>query len=80
MVRKADLKNCQFLKIGVNVEFECHVDKRGLIARNVKLLKQQNAGRNQNNHNRNNVKDNHGNSANHDGYGYSKPHPFGVMS
>lgn len=82
MVRKADLKNCQFLKIGVNVEFECHVDKRGLIARNVKLLKQQNAagrGQSPNNHNRN-IKDNHGNSANHDGYGYSKPHPFGVMS
>lgn len=87
MVRKADLLNCQFLKVGVNVEFECHVDKRGLIARNVKLMKsghnnngggRNNQRNNQKDHNRN--KDNHGNSANHDGYGYSKPQPFGVMT
>ena len=37
---KAALINCQFLKVGVNVEFECHVDKRGLIAKKVKLLAQ----------------------------------------
>lgn len=37
MVRKADLIKCQFLKVGVNVEFECHSDKRGLIAKKVKL-------------------------------------------
>lgn len=101
MVRKADLLNCQFLKVGVNVEFECHVDKRGLIARNVKLQKSAGAGgssnsggggRPQNNRPQNNKpqgqqrpkgpqdKDNHGNSANHDGYGYSKPKPFGVMT
>lgn len=41
MVRKADLINCQFLKVGVTVEFECHSDKRGLIAKKVKLLNQQ---------------------------------------
>ena len=49
MVRKADLLNCQFLRIGVTVEFECHVDKTKLIAKNVKLShqkNQQNGGRN----------------------------------
>ncbi len=37
MVRKTDLVNCQFLKVGVTVEFECHCGKRGLIAKKVKL-------------------------------------------
>lgn len=40
MVRKADLVNCQFLKVGASVEFECHPDKQGLIARKVKLSNQ----------------------------------------
>ena len=40
MVRKADLVNCQFLKPGATVEFECHPDKQGLIARKVKLSHQ----------------------------------------
>ena len=40
MVGKADLVNCEFLKVGVMVEFECHADKRGLIAKKVKLLPQ----------------------------------------
>ncbi len=39
MVRKADLVNCQFLKVGATVEFECHTDKRGLVAKKVKLSK-----------------------------------------
>ena len=39
-VRKADLVNCQFLKIVVTVEFECHLDKQGLIGKKVKLLGQ----------------------------------------
>jgi len=39
-VRKADLVNCQFLKIGATVEFECHMDKQGLTAKRVKLLNQ----------------------------------------
>jgi len=39
-VRKADLVNCQFLKVGANVEFECHADNQGLIAKKVKLLHQ----------------------------------------
>ena len=40
MVKKADLVNCEFLKTGANVEFECHSDKRGLIAKKVKLVQQ----------------------------------------
>ena len=45
MVRKADLLNCQFLKVGVTVEFECHVDKQRLIAKNVKLSHQSGTNR-----------------------------------
>ena len=37
-VDMADLINCDFLKVGASVEFECHADKRGLIAKKVKLL------------------------------------------
>ena len=48
MVDKADLVNCGFLKVGVMVEFECHAEKRGLIAKQVKLL-QQNRSNSQNN-------------------------------
>ncbi|NRA20622.1 MAG: hypothetical protein HRU05_09085 [Oceanospirillaceae bacterium] len=44
IVYKADLLNCQFLKVGVTVEFECHVDKRGLIAKKVKLQAQNKHG------------------------------------
>ena len=40
MVNKAELVNCEFLKIGATVEFECHSDKRGLIAKKVKLIQQ----------------------------------------
>ncbi len=40
MVRKTDLVNCQFLKVGATVQFECHVNKQGLIAKRVKLLGQ----------------------------------------
>ena len=43
MVRKADLVNCQFLKVGATVEFECHTGKRGLIAKKVKLSNQKQA-------------------------------------
>jgi cold shock protein len=38
MVRKVDLVGCQFLKVGVTVEFECHPDKQGLLAKNVRLI------------------------------------------
>jgi hypothetical protein len=51
MVRKADLVNCQFLKVGATVEFECHPDKQGLIAKNVKLSHQKRSS-NQENRNR----------------------------
>ena len=37
IVLKADLLNCQFLKVGVTVEFECHIDKRGLMAKKSKI-------------------------------------------
>ncbi len=40
MVRKADLVNCKFLKIGATVEFECHIDEQVLTAKRVKLLVQ----------------------------------------
>lgn len=36
-VSKADLVNCQYLKVGATVDFECHVDKQGLIAKKVSL-------------------------------------------
>jgi cold shock CspA family protein len=40
MVRKADLVDCQFLKVGSTVEFECHPDEQGLIAKKVQLSNQ----------------------------------------
>ncbi len=43
IVRKADLIDCQFLKVGATVEFECHLEKQGLIARKVKLSKEKNS-------------------------------------
>jgi len=51
MVRKANLVNCQYLKVGSTVEFECHTDNRGLIAKNVRLARQRNE-RQQSNGNR----------------------------
>lgn len=40
MVRKVELVKCQYLKVGATVEFECHPDKKGLIAKRVKLVNQ----------------------------------------
>ncbi len=37
MVHKADLVGCQFLKVGVTVDFECHLYKQGLVAKRVML-------------------------------------------
>ena len=48
MVRKAYLVNCQFLKVGATVEFECHPDKKGLIAKKVKLSHQKTSNSNRN--------------------------------
>ena len=56
LVTKADLVNCEFLKVWVTVEFECHSDKRGLIAKKVKLL-QQNKSNSQNNKGKRNTKE-----------------------
>jgi cold shock CspA family protein len=53
MVHKADLIGCQFLKVGATVEFECHPDKQGLIAKKVKLSSQKKSN-GQNNGNRSN--------------------------
>ncbi len=47
MVSKADLVKCQFLKVGETVDFECHTDSQGLIAKKVKLSNQ----KQQNGHN-----------------------------
>ncbi len=40
MIRKADLVRCQYLKAGTTVEFACHSVKEGLIAKNVRLMRQ----------------------------------------
>ncbi len=40
IVDKADLVNCQFLKVGATVEFECHAGNQKIIARKVKLAPQ----------------------------------------
>ncbi len=39
MVLKSDLIGIQYLKVGVNVEFECHVDQKKLRAKKVKVLR-----------------------------------------
>ena len=44
VVNKDDLINCQFLKVGATVEFECNSDTRGLIAKKVKLVQQNKSG------------------------------------
>lgn len=38
IVHASELKNCEFLKAGRTVEFECHINQRGLVAKNVKLI------------------------------------------
>jgi len=40
LVRKEDLVGCSFLKVGAVVEFECHLSKKGLIAKKVSLSHQ----------------------------------------
>ncbi len=42
LVRKAELINCPYLKVGSIVEFECHSDERGLIAKKVSLSRKKN--------------------------------------
>lgn len=38
IVYASELRNCTFLKPGRIVEFECHFNERGLVAKNVKLI------------------------------------------
>ncbi len=42
MVRKAELINCTYLKVNSMVEFECHIDNQGLIAKKVRLSRKKN--------------------------------------
>jgi len=63
-VNKTDLVNCQYLKVGASVDFECHIDNQNLIARKVKLARQRNNDKNKFSNNKRPVKKN----------------PFGVMT
>lgn len=47
IVHKADLINCQFLKVGATVEFECHSGNQTMIAKKVKLAQQHKGARQQ---------------------------------
>ena len=47
-VRKSDLVGCQYLKVGATVDFECHLEKHGLVAKKV-MLSNQKKTTNQNN-------------------------------
>jgi cold shock CspA family protein len=40
LVLKSELIGCHYLKVGANVEFECHMDIKKLFAKKVKLLRQ----------------------------------------
>ena len=42
MVRKSELIKCTYLKVNSLVEFECHIDNRGLIAKKVRLSRTKN--------------------------------------
>jgi len=42
MVRKAELIKCSYLKVGAIVEFECHIDGKGLMAKKVRLSRKKN--------------------------------------
>ncbi|NNF46870.1 MAG: cold shock domain-containing protein [Desulfofustis sp.] len=48
VVSKSDLIDCHYLKVGANVEFECHMDQKKLRAKKVKLLRQKNDHRQKN--------------------------------
>lgn len=64
MVRKTELIKCSYLKVSSIVEFECHIDGQGLIAKKVSLLpKKRNIQNKQMNKQRG-----------------SRTHPFGVMT
>jgi len=51
VVRKADLVDCQFLKVGVTVQFECHTENQMLVPRKGRLSNQKHSdGQNNRNH------------------------------
>lgn len=64
MVRKAELIKCSYLKVRSIVEFECHIDDQGLIAKKVSLLPKKTKIQNKK------MKKQRG----------SRTHPFGVMT
>lgn len=41
IVHTQELKNCQYLRPGRTVEFECHINSKGLVAKNVRLVQSQ---------------------------------------
>jgi len=47
MVHANELKNCQYLRPGRTVEFECHTNSKGLVAKNVRLVQDQPKAHNQ---------------------------------
>ncbi|MBL1274895.1 MAG: cold shock domain-containing protein [Ectothiorhodospiraceae bacterium] len=53
LIRKVDLVRCQYLKVGVSVEFECHPVKGGLIAKKVTLVRDNKGGRGPNHNSKN---------------------------
>ncbi|MFK5891647.1 MAG: cold shock domain-containing protein [Pseudomonadota bacterium] len=64
MVRKTELIKCSYLKVSSIVEFECHIDGQGLIAKKVRLLPKQIKMQNKQ------INKQRG----------SRTHPFGVMT
>jgi len=40
LVLKSELIGCHYLKVGANVEFECHLEMKNLCAKKVKLVRQ----------------------------------------
>ena len=49
LVRKNDLLKCQFLRVGVSVAFECHVNNGKLVAKKVSLVQSHNTRQSNNN-------------------------------
>jgi len=41
IVHAQELKNCQYLRPGRTVELECHINNKGLVAKNVRLVQSQ---------------------------------------
>ena len=54
LVRKAELIKCSYLKVGSTVDFECHIDNKGLVAKKVSLTRKNKNTNNQNKQRNNN--------------------------